>query len=436
MIIFDIETTGLYPESDQICQLSYIKIDENYNVKFAKNFYFTVNGMDRGAERVHGLSIDKLKELSNGKIFKDYANEIYQDFLKNEMLIAHNISFDFGFLYKELDRAGFNTEFLNNQKQFCTMHAYIDIVKTGWSDYHCSYKWPRLEEVLDYLGISDEIIDTKTKEVFKIDDSNESTVAHDARFDVVATMEAYRFLGNYDRLDEFRNISMHIEEIEYSLRELKKFFNLKENDNTRNLGVYDLDYIDDFYNKFADGAFELSRTVQYGIDNLKKIGTIEKDEYRRSEMLKREELKALLEEKTQNAKIIKAVEYCSYDWNIERAVLILNAQLEEEYQEERNVRLIELAENKYLLLCDNRKHIVEISNIYNNSSKKINPYKRTEYEIISTFYAPDFDNSENIDESNVREYDLIKNTSYIESPKHKRTEIKSWDDEDDDEIPF
>ena len=73
-LIFDTETTGLNPYGNQIAQLSYLMIDDNYEVKTAKNFYFAVDYVEAGASEVNGLTKKVLDELSEGKKFKDFSN--------------------------------------------------------------------------------------------------------------------------------------------------------------------------------------------------------------------------------------------------------------------------------------------------------------------------------------------------------------------------
>ena len=60
VIYFDTETTGLCP--GRIIQLSYIKESENEAI--GKNFYFAVDYIEPSAQAVHGISVEKLKELS------------------------------------------------------------------------------------------------------------------------------------------------------------------------------------------------------------------------------------------------------------------------------------------------------------------------------------------------------------------------------------
>ena len=62
LIIFDTEATDLTP--GQICQLSYLMADGG-QVQ-GKNMFFTVDEMSEGAQEVHGLSMEALKELSGG----------------------------------------------------------------------------------------------------------------------------------------------------------------------------------------------------------------------------------------------------------------------------------------------------------------------------------------------------------------------------------
>ena len=191
MIIFDTETTGLDSAINNICQLSYIKVydferSKPMEICSAKNFFFTVDYVEPGAEKVHGLSIDKLRELSKCKRFKDFAEEIYEDFKNEDILCGHNVDFDIGFLIKELDEAGYAARDLLYKKRFCTMHSYTDILCLNWNDYYNEYKWPRLSEVVDFLSIDKEYLEDKTKEVFGLD---ENVDFHDARLDVTTTRE-------------------------------------------------------------------------------------------------------------------------------------------------------------------------------------------------------------------------------------------------------
>ena len=84
LLIFDTETTSIKPGN--ICQLSYILIDASSKPQktIGKNFFFTVEDMDPAAEQIHGFSLEKLYELSNGLYFEDLVDEFLEDFQEAE----------------------------------------------------------------------------------------------------------------------------------------------------------------------------------------------------------------------------------------------------------------------------------------------------------------------------------------------------------------
>ncbi|MCQ2386988.1 MAG: 3'-5' exonuclease [Clostridia bacterium] len=168
----DTETTGLYPGS--ICQLSYIMQTKENTV--AKNFFFSVDYVESGAYMVHGFSVPILRELSNGKRFADFIDEIEQDFLSAEVIIAHNTAFDFSFLRTEFERL--NREFVP-KREFCSMKKSISILKILRSNG--GYKYPKLSELCEYFCIPNWTIENKCEKLF-----GEMKGFHDARFDTTA----------------------------------------------------------------------------------------------------------------------------------------------------------------------------------------------------------------------------------------------------------
>jgi DNA polymerase-3 subunit epsilon len=103
-IVFDTETTGLHPAGgDRMVEIGCIEI---YNrVETGRHFHAYFNpgrDMPFEAEAVHGLSTIFLSDKPR---FSDKAGELL-DFLEDSPLIAHNASFDFGFLNFELEQCG------------------------------------------------------------------------------------------------------------------------------------------------------------------------------------------------------------------------------------------------------------------------------------------------------------------------------------------
>lgn len=174
MIIYlDTETTGLYPGN--ICQLSYI-IQDKSGAK-AKNFYFSVDKVEYGACSVHGLSPEKLKVLSEGKRFCDHIEEIEKDLLNADVIVCHNVSFDFMFLRAEFENCF--KDFIYKDS-FCSMKKLTPVLKLSRSR-GAGYKYPKLSEACEYFYITDEEIMQTAKDLF-----GQSLGYHDARFDTAA----------------------------------------------------------------------------------------------------------------------------------------------------------------------------------------------------------------------------------------------------------
>src|SRR5579871_2350984 len=103
-IVFDTETTGLDPlQGDRLVEIGCIEMVNRFPTGKTFHFYFNPErDMPEGAFRVHGLSIDFLKDKP---LFAEKADELIA-FIGDAQLIAHNAMFDLGFLNAELERAG------------------------------------------------------------------------------------------------------------------------------------------------------------------------------------------------------------------------------------------------------------------------------------------------------------------------------------------
>jgi DNA polymerase-3 subunit epsilon len=103
-IVFDTETTGLNPfGGDRVVEIGCVEI---YNrVETGRHFHAYFNPgreMPTEAEAVHGLTT---VFLSDKPRFAEKVEELL-DFIEDSPLVAHNASFDFGFLNFELEQCG------------------------------------------------------------------------------------------------------------------------------------------------------------------------------------------------------------------------------------------------------------------------------------------------------------------------------------------
>ena len=101
-IIFDTETTGLNPATgDRMVEIGCIEMFNRVETGRTFHAYFNPERpMPTEAEAVHGLS-DTF--LSDKPSFADKVEDLLE-FIGDSPLIAHNASFDFGFLNHELQR--------------------------------------------------------------------------------------------------------------------------------------------------------------------------------------------------------------------------------------------------------------------------------------------------------------------------------------------
>src|SRR6266542_1679432 len=103
-IVFDTETTGLSPAGgDRMVEIGCIEIVNR--IETGRNFHAYFNPgreMPGEAEAVHGLSTIFLSDKPR---FADKAGELLE-FIADSPLVAHNASFDFGFLNFELAQCG------------------------------------------------------------------------------------------------------------------------------------------------------------------------------------------------------------------------------------------------------------------------------------------------------------------------------------------
>ena len=103
-IVFDTETTGLNPATgDRLVEIGCVELVNRVETGNSFHCYFNPQRpMPFEAEQVHGLSE---RFLSDKPLFADKVEELL-DFIGDAPLVAHNASFDFGFLSWELGACG------------------------------------------------------------------------------------------------------------------------------------------------------------------------------------------------------------------------------------------------------------------------------------------------------------------------------------------
>ena len=103
-IVFDTETTGLNPVGgDRMVEIGCVEMFNR--VETGRHFHAYFNperDMPFEAQEIHGLTN---LFLSGKPRFGERAEELL-DFIEDSPLVAHNASFDFGFLNFELERCG------------------------------------------------------------------------------------------------------------------------------------------------------------------------------------------------------------------------------------------------------------------------------------------------------------------------------------------
>ena len=101
-IVFDTETTGLdAAKGDRLIELGCIEIVNR--IPTGREFHRYLNperDIHPEAVAIHGLTLDFLRDKS---LFRDVADE-FLDFIGDAPLVAHNGSFDLGFVNAELER--------------------------------------------------------------------------------------------------------------------------------------------------------------------------------------------------------------------------------------------------------------------------------------------------------------------------------------------
>jgi DNA polymerase III epsilon subunit-like protein len=182
-IFFDTETTGLPEKRDahprqwkifpRIVQFCWITTDDDCNIIDIHDYIIKPEDwiIPKEATNVHGITLEKAQ--SEGKPSIDVINLFLDDLDECKELIAHNLDFDRNVVASEMFRLGMNP-IKKKRKLICTMLESTNFCKIP-SKYG-GYKWPKLEEL--YMFLFDKQLEG----------------AHDAKIDVIATIDCFKEL--------------------------------------------------------------------------------------------------------------------------------------------------------------------------------------------------------------------------------------------------
>ena len=156
ILIFDTETSGLDSQWNVILQLSYqIVNSDSWATLKTVNHYFSwpedKARVTQEAIAVNGLTEEVLsgKQLSNRKTAFE---EFVADKDSCDLLVAHNLEFDKKFIIASCREEGVkyaNSGWGQSYDTMKRMTSYCQIPK----DWGSGYKWPKLPELADCLGI-------------------------------------------------------------------------------------------------------------------------------------------------------------------------------------------------------------------------------------------------------------------------------------------
>ena len=158
IVVFDTETSGLCEGFNTILSLSWQVLDANLEKVAEESRFFDwpkdKSRIQEKAIEVNGLTEERLAEL--GTCDKREALQEFTEAIDGaDLLVAHNGSFDLGFIQAEASEA--NVAINLNKPMFDTMLRMTDYchIPRGNGEW----KWPRLNELAACLGIYTDDID-------------------------------------------------------------------------------------------------------------------------------------------------------------------------------------------------------------------------------------------------------------------------------------
>jgi DNA polymerase III epsilon subunit-like protein len=164
-MVLDTETTGFY-ERDIVLQLSYIIFNPKHTLKKFDHYVKIDPKVKISNSNIHGIT-NKICE-TKGIPISDILNMFCEDLKICKALIGHNLQFDIRMLKSEFNRLSLNSDIL-------TTKTIEDTMVLGREKYPKGTKM-------------------KLGDLHKLELNTEMENAHNALYDVIATMNVYKSL--------------------------------------------------------------------------------------------------------------------------------------------------------------------------------------------------------------------------------------------------
>ncbi|MBD5586780.1 helicase [Clostridium botulinum] len=157
VVVFDVESTGINTTEDEIVQIAGIKINNKGEVIESFQRFLTPKKFVGDSYLVHGFSDQFLKENGENKkvVLKDFL-----EFIKDTVIVGHNVAFDISILNSELERLSLE------KASFKTYYDTLDIARRF------------------YPNLTNHKLETLSK-LF----NTETKSSHDAMDDILATKD-------------------------------------------------------------------------------------------------------------------------------------------------------------------------------------------------------------------------------------------------------
>jgi len=122
-VALDFETTGKYPLTSEICEVALIRFKNGKITDRYESFVKPLKGMTKESEKIHGLSLESLSEAPS---LEEVLSELVE-FVGEDPLVGHNVSFDLGFLVYELERLKIKNFESLKRSHLCTSYLSLSL---------------------------------------------------------------------------------------------------------------------------------------------------------------------------------------------------------------------------------------------------------------------------------------------------------------------